>query len=106
MLPIWHGRRHRQNPAFLGWQYVTIELTHYPKTVGPICARIAQNTPRDSRGRMQALDNAELGFEAGRLFDRDVTLVADLIHRLRDQLADSAILIGRNRTDLGYLVVG
>src|SRR3954453_2667851 len=55
---------------------------------------------------LHAFDNVELGFETGRLFDRDDTLVADLVHRLRDHLADFAVVIGRNRADLGYLVVG
>src|SRR5689334_15551739 len=75
------------------------ELAQHLRRVGDeICREIAAV-------ELHALDNVELGFEAGRLFDRNDTLVADLVHRLRDHLADFAVIIGRNRADLGYLVV-
>ena len=55
---------------------------------------------------LHALDDVELGFEACRLLDRDDALVADLVHRLRDHLADLAIVVGRDRADLGDLGIG
>ena len=55
---------------------------------------------------LHALDDVEFGFEALRLLDRDDALVADLVHRLRDHLADLAVVIGRDRPDLGDLGVG
>ena len=55
---------------------------------------------------LHALDDVEFGFEALRLLDRDDALVADLVHRVGDHLADLAIVIGRDRSDLRDLGVG
>ena len=41
-----------------------------------------------------------------RLLDRDHALVADLLHRLGEHLADLGIAVGRDGADLGDLVVG
>ena len=54
---------------------------------------------------LHALDDVGLGLEALGLLDRDDALVADLLHRLGDFLADELVAIGRNRADLGDLVV-
>src|SRR5208283_2306665 len=67
---------------------------------------------RDEVGReiaaveLQALDDDRLGLEALCLLDRDYALIADLLHRLGDLRADEAVAIGRDRADLGDLVVG
>ena len=55
---------------------------------------------------LHALDDVEFGFEAVRLLDRDDALVADLVHRFRDHLADLAVVIGRDRPDLSDFGVG
>ncbi len=55
---------------------------------------------------LHAFDDVELGFEALGLLDRDDALIADLLHRAGDHLADVALAIGRDRTDLGDLLVG
>ncbi len=55
---------------------------------------------------LHAFDDVELGLEALRLLDRDDALVADLLHRLGDHLADLAIAIRRDDTDLGDLRIG
>src|SRR5712671_4914676 len=55
---------------------------------------------------LHALDDVELGLEALRLLDRDHALVADLLHRLGDHLADLALAIAGDGADLGDLVVG
>ena len=55
---------------------------------------------------LQALDDDGLGVEALGLFHRDHALIADLLHRLGDLLADVAVAIGRDGADLGDLVVG
>ena len=55
---------------------------------------------------LHALDDVELGLEALGLLDRDHALVADLLHRLGDHLADLALAVGRDRADLGDLLVG
>ena len=55
---------------------------------------------------LHALDDVQLGLQALGLFDGDDALVADLLHRLGDDLADLAIAVGRDGADLGDLVVG
>src|SRR6202040_1672233 len=55
---------------------------------------------------LHALDDVELGLEALGLLDRDDALIADLLHRLGDHLADLALAIGRDRADLGDLLAG
>src|SRR5579883_3475445 len=54
---------------------------------------------------LHALDDLELRLEALGLLDRDHALVADLVHRLGDHLADLDLAVGRNRADLGDLIV-
>ena len=49
---------------------------------------------------LHALDDLDLGLEALGLFDRDDALVADLLHRLRDHLADVGIAVRRDGADL------
>jgi hypothetical protein len=49
---------------------------------------------------LHALDHVELGLEALGLFDRDHALVADLLHRVGDHLADRLVAIGGDRADL------
>ena len=53
---------------------------------------------------LHALDDVELGLEALGLFDRDDALVADLLHRLGDHLADRRVAVGGDRADLRDLV--
>ena len=43
---------------------------------------------------LHALDDFQFGFEPLRLLDRDDPFVADLLHRIRDHLADFAVIIG------------
>ena len=43
---------------------------------------------------LHTLDHIELGLQALGLFDRDHTLIADLVHRLGNHFADFAITIG------------
>ncbi len=50
---------------------------------------------------LHALDDVEFGLEALGLFDRDDALVADLLHRLGDHLADRLVAVRRDRADLG-----
>ena len=50
---------------------------------------------------LHALDDLDLGVERLGLFDRDDALVADLLHRLGDHLADRRVAVRRNGADLG-----
>ena len=49
---------------------------------------------------LHPFDDLDLGFERLGFLDRDDALVADLLHRLRDHLADRRIAIRRDRADL------
>ena len=53
---------------------------------------------------LHALDDVEFGLEALGLLDGDDALVADLLHRFGDHLADRGVAIGRDRADLRDLV--
>ena len=55
---------------------------------------------------LHALDHVEFGLRGFRLLDRDHALVADLLHRLGQHLADLGVAIRGDRADLGDLVVG
>src|ERR1700733_3040706 len=49
---------------------------------------------------LHAFDDVEFGLQALSLFDRDDALVADLLHRVGDHLADRLVAVGSNRADL------
>ena len=49
---------------------------------------------------LHALDDLDLGLERLGLFDRDHALVADLLHRLGDHLADLGVAVRRDGADL------
>ena len=53
---------------------------------------------------LHAFDDLELGLGGLGLLDRDDALVADLLHRLGDHLADGGVAIGGDGADLGDLV--
>ena len=50
---------------------------------------------------LHALDDLDVGLERLGLFDRDHALVADLLHRLGDHLADGRVAVGGDGADLG-----
>ena len=53
---------------------------------------------------LHALDDFGLGVEALVLLNRDDALVADLLHRVGDLLADHIFAVGRDGADLGNFV--
>ncbi|MCC2664390.1 MAG: hypothetical protein K0S35_2312 [Geminicoccaceae bacterium] len=55
---------------------------------------------------LHALDHLELGQQALGLLDGDHAFLADLLHRLRDHLADARIAVGGDGADLGDLGLG
>ena len=55
---------------------------------------------------LHALDDVEFGLEALGLLDRDDALVADLLHRLGDHVADRLVAVRGDRADLGDLLGG
>src|SRR4029077_3682676 len=53
---------------------------------------------------LHALDNVELGIEALGLFDRNDALVADLLHRIGNHLADGLVAVRGDGPDLRDLL--
>ena len=49
---------------------------------------------------LHALDDLERGLDRLRLLDRDDAVLADLLHRLRDDAADRLVVVRRDRPDL------
>ena len=49
---------------------------------------------------LHALDDVERRLHGARFLDRDDAVLADLLHRFRDDLADRVIAVGRDRADL------
>src|ERR1700743_468394 len=54
---------------------------------------------------LHAFDDVEFGFERLGFFNRDDALVADLLHRVRQELADFGIAVGGDGADLGDFLV-
>ncbi len=54
---------------------------------------------------LHPLDHVERGLHAPRLFDGDDAVLADLLHRVGDQLADLGIVVRADGGDIGDLVV-
>ena len=50
---------------------------------------------------LHALDDLERGLHGLGFFDRDDAVLADLLHRFRDDRADRAVAVGRDGADLG-----
>ena len=54
---------------------------------------------------LHSLDRLERRLEALRLFDRDDAVLADLLHRLGDQIADLLVVVRGDGADLGDLLL-
>ncbi len=55
---------------------------------------------------LHAFDDIERGLERLGFFDGDDAVLADLVHRFRDDLADGGVAVRRDRADLGHHVAG
>ncbi|MBK4748546.1 Uncharacterised protein [Acinetobacter baumannii] len=55
---------------------------------------------------LHALDHVEFVVQAAAFLDRDHAFLADLVHRLRDQVADVGIRVRGDRADLGDFLAG
>ena len=74
---------------------------------GPHLLGVGDEIGRDVAAvELHTLDHLELGGQALGLLDRDHALVADLLHRLGQHLADFGITVGRDCADLGDLFRG
>src|ERR1700722_10840105 len=54
---------------------------------------------------LHAFDDIEFGLERLGFFNRNDALVADLLHRIGEELADLGVAVGRNNADLGDFLV-
>src|SRR5215207_10121782 len=54
---------------------------------------------------LHALDRLQRRLDAARLLDRDDAVLADLLHRLGNQVADLDVVVGRDGADLGDLLL-
>ena len=69
--------------------------------LGDHLLRVGDEVRRDIAAvELHALDDVELGLDALGFLDRDDALVADLLHRLGDHLADLGLAVGGDRADL------
>src|SRR5216683_145164 len=77
----------------------SIALRRSPKP-GALTAVHARVRRQVSAVELHTLDHFERGLESLGLLDRDHAFLADLFHRLGDNVADGRVVIGGNRTDL------
>src|SRR5712664_3469268 len=67
--------------------------------------RIGHEVGREGTAvELHALDHFQRGLPARGLLDRDHALLADLLHRLADDLPDGGVAVGRDGADLGDLL--
>src|SRR6202035_3926391 len=98
-----HGLKHRQH------RLQAREFLLVQQDVGVLELRDHLLAVGDEIGRqvtaveLHALDDVNFAFERLVLLDGDDALVADLLHRLCNHLADRGIAIGRDGADLGDL---
>ena len=100
------GFQHRQHRLQVGELLLVqederiVELGHHLLGVGDEVRREVAAV------ELHALDGLELELERLRFLDRDDALVADLLHRLGDLVADHLLAIGGDRADLRDLLGG
>ena len=98
-----HRLEHRQHRLQAGQLLLVqedvgvLELDHHLLGIGDEVGR------EIAAVELHALDDLDLGLERLRLLDGDHALVADLLHRLRDHLADGLVTVRRDGADLGDL---
>jgi hypothetical protein len=87
------------------------DLLLVDEDVGLLELRLHRLGARDEVGRdvalveLHAFDQLERGLGRLRFLDRDDAVLADLVHRLGEELADRAVVVGRDRRDLLDLLV-
>ena len=94
-----HGQQRLQSrELLLVQQHVSVlELGHHLLGIGDEVGR------EIAAVELHALDDLDVGLERLGLFDRDHALVADLLHRVGNHLADGRIAVGGDGADLGDL---
>ena len=86
---------HRRNLLLVDEDVGVLELRLHPLRVGDEVGR------EIAAVELHALDHFERGLQALGLLDRDHAFLADLLHRLGDDVADGGVVVGRDGADLG-----
>src|SRR5579864_2207435 len=85
---------HRGNFLFVDQDVWILEHRFHPLGIGDEIGR------EIAAVKLHALDNIELGLERPRLLDGDDAVLADFLHRFRDDLPDGRIVVGADRPHL------
>src|ERR1700681_78897 len=96
-----HRFQHRQHGLQAGQLFLVQQDVHIFKLRGHFLGVGDEVGRQVTTVELHTLDNVDFGFERFVLLDGDDALIADLLHRLRDHLADRSIAIGRDGADLG-----
>ena len=106
-LPLWTTASSSGSSACSDGELLLVDQDVGVLELGPHLLGVGDEVGRDVAAvELHALDDVELGLEALGLLDRDHALVADLLHRLGQHLADLGVAVGRDRADLGDLLRG
>ena len=106
-LPLWTTDSSKGQEALQDRELLLVDQDVGVLELGPHLLGVGDEVGRDVAAvELHALDHVELGGQALRLLDRDHALVADLLHRLGQHLADLGVAVGRDRADLGDLLGG
>src|SRR5208282_5515799 len=89
---------HRGNLLLVDQYVGVLELHFHPLRIGHEVRR------QVAAVELHPFDDFELGFQPTRLFHRDDAFLADLLHRLGDDIADGGVVVGRDSADLRDLL--
>src|SRR5579885_365583 len=89
---------HRGDLLLMDEDVNVFELYLHPLGIGHEVGR------QVSAVKLHSLDHFELSLESLGLFDGDHALLADLLHRLGDDVADGRVVVGGDGADLGDLL--
>jgi hypothetical protein len=96
-----HGLEHRQHRLQAG-QFLLVQQHVDVLELGGHFLGVGDEIGRQVAAvEFHALDDVDFGCERLVLLDGDDALITDLLHRLRDHLADRSIPVRRNGADLG-----
>ena len=89
---------HRRDLLLVDQDVGVLELRFHPLRIGHEVGR------EIAAVELHPLDHFERGLQALGLLDRDHAFLADLLHRLGDDVADGRVVVGRDGADLGDLL--
>ena len=96
-----HGFQHRQHRLQAGQLLLVQEHVDVLELGGHLLGIGDEVGRQIAAVELHALDDVDFGLERLVFLDGDDAFIADLLHRLRDHLADGGVAIGRDGADLG-----